>query len=188
VRAGLRAVAVATSAVACTVALAACADRDPAPAAPPVTPAPTSTAVAAVPSPSTTTAKGRPTASATTALPGMPVPLSVGSSPVDPATLRSTNDLPSVFQCPAAVTPIRIPPTLPATGATVPAAPEAVVCASALADKEAVYLWFTPTAEAKLGALTQALATTKYVHGGPNWVAAGMLNPTLGTIGGEVYR
>jgi hypothetical protein len=183
----MRAAGLATSAVACAVGLAACADRDPAPTAPPVTPAATSTAVTAPPSPSTT-AKGKPTASATTALPGMPVPLSVGPSPVDPATLRSTNDLPSVFQCPAAVTPIRIPPTVAASGATAPAAPEAVVCASALADKEAVYLWFTPTAEAKLGALTQALATTKYVHGGPNWVAAGVLNPTLGTIGGEVYR
>jgi hypothetical protein len=183
----MRAVRLATSAVACAVGLAACADRDPAPTAPPVTPAATSTAATAPPSPSTT-AKGKPTASATTALPGMPVPLSVGPSPVDPATLRSTNDLPSVFQCPAAVTPIRIPPTIPVSGATAPAAPEAVVCASALADKEAVYLWFTPTPEAKLGALTQALATTKYVHGGPNWVAAGVLNPTLGTIGGEVYR
>ena len=126
--------------------------------------------------------------STTTALPGMPVPLSIGPSPVDPATLRSVNDLPSVFQCPTAVTPIRIPASSPATGATAPPAPEAVVCASALADKEAVYLWYTPTPEAKLGALTVALATTKYVHGGPNWVAAGMLNPTMGTIGGEVYR
>jgi hypothetical protein len=118
----------------------------------------------------------------------MPVPLSIGPSPVDPATLRSVSDLPSVFQCPTAVTPIRIPASSPATGATAPPAPEAVVCASALADKEAVYLWYTPTPEAKLGALTVALATTKYVHGGPNWVAAGMLNPTMGTIGGEVYR
>jgi hypothetical protein len=118
----------------------------------------------------------------------MPVPMSAGPSPVDPATLRSVDDLGSVFQCPAAVTPIRIPAAPVATGATVPAAPEAVVCASALADNEAVYLWFTPTPEAKLGALTVALATTKYVHGGPNWVAAGIVNPTLGTIGGEVYR
>jgi hypothetical protein len=107
---------------------------------------------------------------------------------VGPAALRSSNDLPWVSQCPTAVTPIRTPAATPATGATAPPAPEAVVCASALADKEAVYLWYTPTPEAKLGALTMALATTKYVHGGPNWVAAGMLNPTMGTIGGEVYR
>jgi hypothetical protein len=118
----------------------------------------------------------------------MPVPLSTGPSPVDSAQLRSVDDLPTVFQCPTAVTPIRIPAATPAPGATAPPAPEAVVCASALADKEAVYLWFTPTPEAKLGALTEALARTKYVHGGPNWVAGGLINPTMGTVGGEVYR
>lgn len=180
----MRAVGVAAAGLLCAAGLSACADRDPQPAS---TTPPTSAAATLPPSPSTTT-KGKPATSTTTALPGMPVPLSIGSSPVDPATLRSTNDLPSVFQCPAAVTPIRIPAASPATGATAPPAPEAVVCASALADKEAVYLWYTPTPEAKLGALTVALATTKYVHGGPNWVAAGMLNPTMGTIGGEVYR
>jgi hypothetical protein len=180
----MRALGVAASGLLCAAGLAACADQDPQPAS---TTPPATTAVPAVPSPSRTTAKG-PTTSTTTALPGMPVPLSVGASPVDPATQRSDNDLPSVFQCPTAVTPIRITPTPAATGATAPPAPEAVVCASALAGKEAVYLWFTPTPEDKLGALTQALATAKYVHGGPNWVAAGVLNPTMGTIGGEVYR
>ena len=179
----MRAVGVAAAGLLCAAGLSACADRDPQPAS---TTPPASTAATAVPSPSTT--KGKPATSTTTALPGMPVPLSIGPSPVDPATLRSVSDLPSVFQCPTAVTPIRIPASSPATGATAPPAPEAVVCASALADKEAVYLWYTPTPEAKLGALTVALATTKYVHGGPNWVAAGMLNPTMGTIGGEVYR
>ena len=179
----MRAVGVAATSLLCAAGLSACADRDPQPV-PATTPA--SSASTAVPSPSTT--KGKPATSTTTALPGMPVPLSIGPSPVDPATLRSVNDLPSVFQCPTVVTPIRIPASSPATGATAPPAPEAVVCASALADKEAVYLWYTPTPEAKLGALTVALATTKYVHGGPNWVAAGMLNPTMGTIGGEVYR
>jgi len=179
----MRAVGVAATGLLCAAGLAACADRNPQPAS---TTPPALTAATAVPSPSTT--KGKPATSTTTALPGMPVPLSIGPSPVDPATLRSVNDLPSVFQCPTAVTPIRIPASSPATGATAPPAPEAVVCASALADKEAVYLWYTPTPEAKLGALTVALATTKYVHGGPNWVAAGMLNPTMGTIGGEVYR
>ena len=179
----MRAVGVAATLVLCAAGLSACADRDPQPAS---TTPPASSASTAVPSPSTT--KGKPATSTTTALPGMPVPLSIGPSPVDPAMLRSVNDLPSVFQCPTVVTPIRIPASSPATGATAPPAPEAVVCASALADKEAVYLWYTPTPEAKLGALTVALATTKYVHGGPNWVAAGMLNPTMGTIGGEVYR
>ena len=165
----------------CAVGLSSCADRAPEPAA---TTPPATSAVAA-PSPSTATGKPAPS---TTALPGMPVPLSAGPSPVDPAALRSIDDLPSVFQCPAAVTPIRIPAASPATGASVPPAPEAVVCASALADKEAIYLWYTPTPEAKLGALTVALATTKYVRGGPNWVAAGQLNPAMGSLGGEVYR
>jgi hypothetical protein len=180
-----RAVGVAASVLLGVVGLAGCADRDPEPAST-TPPAPATTSGSAAPSP--TTSKAKPGASTTTALPGMPVPTSVGISPVDPAKLRSVDDLPSVFQCPAAVTPIRIPPAPAATGATVPPAPEALVCASALADNEAVYLWFTPTPEAKLGALTVALATTKFVHGGPNWVAAGIVNSTLGTIGGEVYR
>ena len=181
-----RAVGFAASGLLCAAALSACADRDPQPAA---TTPPTSTAVTAAPSPTTTTTpKGKASASTTTALPGVPVPLSTGPSPVDPTQLRSVDDLPKVFQCPTAVTPIRIPAATPAAGATAPPAPEAVICASALADKEAVYLWFTPTPEAKLGALTEALARTKYVHGGPNWVAGGLLNPTMGTVGGEVYR
>jgi hypothetical protein len=178
----MRAVGVAASALLCAGGLAGCADRDPAPAS---TTPPATRSAAAAPSPTTT--RGTSPA-ATTALPGMPVPTSVGPSPVDAAKLRSLDDLPSVFQCPAAVTPIRIPAAPAATAATAPSAPEAVVCASALADNEAVYLWFTPSPEAKLGALTVALATTRYVHGGPNWVAAGIVNPTLGTIGGEVYR
>ena len=182
--AGLRAGVFAASVLLCAGGLAGCADRDPEPAST-TPPATTSAATTRAP---TTTAKGRPGTSTTTALAGMPVPTSAGPSPVDSAKLRSVDDLPSVFQCPTAITPIRIPAAPAATAATVEPAPEAVVCASALADNEAVYLWFTPTAEAKLGALTVALATTKYVHGGPNWVAAGVVNPTLGTIGGEVYR
>ncbi|MEP6650217.1 MAG: hypothetical protein ABJA74_09945 [Lapillicoccus sp.] len=186
----MRAAGVAAVALCCAGALSACADRDPEPAA---TTPPTATSGAAAASP-TTAATGTlgpatgPTAEPGTALPGMPVPLSSGPSPVDPAKLRSIDDLPSVFQCPSAVSPLRIPPSPAVTGATAPPAPEAVVCASALADQEAVYLWYTPTPEAKLGALTEALAKTKYVHAGPTWVAAGMLNPTMGTIGGEVYR
>ena len=179
----MRAVGVAAGALLCAGTAASCADRDPQPAST-TPPATTSTAA---PTP-TTTAKRKTPSTTTTALPGMPVPLSVGPSLVDSRALTSIDDLPSVFRCPAAVTPIRIPAAPAATGSTVPPAPEAVVCASALADNEAVYLWYTPTPEAKLGALTQALATTKYVHGGPNWVAAGLVNPTLGTIGGEVYR
>ena len=179
---------VAASGLLCAAGLSACADRDPQPAE---TTPPTSTAAPRPTATTTTTAtstKGKPSTSTTTALPGMPVPLSTGPSPVDSAQLRSVDDLPTVFQCPTAVTPIRIPAATPAPGATAPPAPEAVICASALADKEAVYLWFTPTPEAKLGALTEALARTKYVHGGPNWVAGGLINPTMGTVGGEVYR
>lgn len=179
----MRAVGVAALALLCPGGLTACADRDPVPSS---TTPPATASTAAAPSPTTTTAK--PSASTTTALPGMPVPLSVDPSPVDAARLRSVDDLPSVFQCPTAVPPIRIPASQPTTGATVPPAPEAIVCASALADNEAVYLWYTPTPEEKLGALTEALARTKYVRGGPNWVAAGVVNPTMGTIGGEVFR
>jgi hypothetical protein len=117
----------------------------------------------------------------------MPTPASVGSSPVDSFRLHSVDDLPVVFGCPTAVPPIRLSRTTEPT-ATGPLAPDAVICASALADKEALYLWYTPTPEAKLGALTEALARVKYVHAGPNWVAGGMVNPTMGTVGGEVYR
>ena len=179
----MRAVGVAAGTLLCAGTVAGCADRDPQPAS--TTPASTT---AAAPSPSSATTRGKAPSTTTTALPGMPVPLSVGPSPVDPGKLRSVDDLASVFQCPPSVPPIRIPVAPSATGATAPPAPEAIVCASALAANEAVYLWYTPTREAKLGALTQALANTKIVHGGPNWVAAGMVNPTLGTIGGEVYR
>ena len=179
----MRAAGVAAGTLLCAGTVAGCADRDPQPAS--TTPASTT---AAAPSPSSATTRGKAPSTTTTALPGMPMPLSVGLSAVDPGKLRSVDDLASVFQCPPSVPPIRIPAAPSATGATAPPAPEAVVCASALAANEAVYLWYTPTPEAKLGALTQALANTKIVHGGPNWVAAGMVNPTLGTIGGEVYR
>ena len=174
----MRAAGVAAGVLLCAGALSGCADREPEPA-----PAPApggSSAVSASPAASATATSSGP--------PGMPVPLSVGTSPVDSNRLRSVDDLPSVFQCPSAVAPIRIPASPAATGATVPPAPDAVVCASALADNEAVYLWYTPTPDAKLGALAEALAKTKYVHAGPNWVAAGLVNPSLGTIGGAVYR
>jgi len=60
--------------------------------------------------------------------------------------------------------------------------------ASRLARDEALYLWFCATPEDKLAALTAALATTKYVHAGPNWVAGATINADMGTVGGEVYR
>ena len=182
----MRAVGVAAGALLCAGTVGSCADRDPQPAS--TTPPSTTTAAPPPTSTTTTTTRGKAPSPTTTALPGMPVPLSVGPSPVDPAKLRSIDDLPSVFQCPPSVPPIKIPAASSPTGATAPPAPEAVVCASALAANEAVYLWYTPTQEAKLGALTHAMANSTYVHGGPNWVAAGLINPTLGTIGGEVYR
>ena len=118
----------------------------------------------------------------------MPVPTSVGASPVDSAKLRSVDDLPSVFQCPAAVTPIRIPPRRPRPAPPVPPAPEALVCASALADARRSISGSRRHPRPSSARSPCALATTKFVHGGPNWVAAGIVNPTLGTIGGEVYR
>ena len=166
--------------------LAGCADKEPqpatpAPAASPATPNTPATGGA-------TTSPTAPATSTTTALPGMPTPLSVGDSPVDASRLRSIDDLPAVFGCPAAVTPIRLPGTPAPTGATGTAVPDAIVCASGLADKEALFLWYVPTPEAKLGALTAALDRARYVHAGPNWVAAGMINAQMGTVGGEVYR
>jgi hypothetical protein len=181
VRRRIRALSGVAATAACLALLAGCADQEAAP----TPPAPATSAAGAGP----TSSAGTPSTSATTtALPGMPVPLSVGDSAVDASKLRSASDLPTVFGCPAAVPPIRLPATPAPTGATVPPAPEAVVCASALADNEALYLWYTPTPEAKLGALTVALDRARYVHAGPNWVAAGMLNPQMGRVGGEVYR
>ncbi len=181
-------------AVVAVVALAGCADREPTAPAPPA-PASTSAASAASASPTasgkaSTGAAGKPGASSstTTALPGMPVPSSVGASAVDSTRLRSTDDLASAFGCATAVPPIRLTATPAPTGATAPPAPDAVVCASSLADGEALFLWYTPTPEAKLGALTAALDRARYVHGGPNWVAAGTINPQMGRVGGEVYR
>ena len=95
----MRAAGVAAGVLLCAGALSGCADREPEPA-----PAPApggSSAVSASPAASATATSSGP--------PGMPVPLSVGTSPVDSNRLRSVDDLPSVFQCPSAVAPIRIP-------------------------------------------------------------------------------
>ncbi|MDQ2797549.1 MAG: hypothetical protein M3Y06_10355 [Actinomycetota bacterium] len=188
------------------MSLSACADKEPAPAV-------SSKPAAAATSPGPQTQPPVTSSATTPALPGMPVPVSAGSSPVDPATIRSIDDLPKAFGCPTTVAPIRIPATptatpapadpsvavtpappspvpptpVPPTSPAGPPAPDAVVCTSGLA-KEALYLWYAPTPEAKLGALTVALKRAKYVHGGPNWVAGGMVDPKMGTVGGEVYR
>ncbi len=190
--------------------LSACADKEPKPVT-------SSTPAAAATSHGPQILPPVTSSVTTAALPGMPVPVSAGSSPVDPATIRSIDDLPKAFGCPTTVAPIRVPATPTATTAPAaptatpatadpsaavtpapptpapptspagPPAPDAVVCTSGLA-KEALFLWYAPTPEAKLGALTVALKRAKYVHGGPNWVAGGMVDPKMGTVGGEVYR
>ena len=163
--------------------LAGCADKEPEPAAP----APAASSTTPAPGGSTTSRSGStPTTSTTTALPGMPTPVSVGGSPVDASRLRATEDLAAAFGCPSAVPPIRLTASPAPSGG--PGAPDAIVCASALADKEALFLWYTPTPEAKLAALTAAMDRARYVHAGPNWVAGGMINAQMGTVGGEVYR
>lgn len=161
--------------------LAGCANRAPTPA--PATP---STTPSASPVPSTAGRPKPPPTPTAPPLPGMPVPVSSAASGVDSARIRSLDDLPAAFGCPPAVTPIRIPAAA-ATGTAAPA-PDAVICPSSLAKGEAIYLWYCPTPQEKLAALTLALEQTKYVHAGPNWVAGGMVNPDLGSVGGEVYR
>ena len=182
------------------VALTGCVDHSPAPAA-------TSPVARAAPTPSTpapagTTGTGAgigsPLVPAATALPGMPVPTATGPSPVDSSRIASLGSLPAAFHCPSAPSPITIPAVEPAgaagaagaagTAAPPTPTPAAVVCPSPLAGGEALYLWYAPTPELKLAALTAALRQTKYVHGGPNWVAGGTVNPAMGTVGGEVYR
>ena len=186
----LRAVRVGAAVLVVAGVLAGCANRDPVPA-PGTSPAATPT-----PGPSAATqSSGADTPSAPPP-PGVPVPTSTGNSPVDADRIRSLADLPAAFQCPSAVTPITIPatttpvttPTGTATTAAGKGTPAAVVCASRLARDEALYLWFCATPEDKLAALTAALATTKYVHAGPNWVAGATINADMGTVGGEVYR
>jgi len=197
----LRAVRVGAAVLVVAGVLAGCANRDPVPA-PGTSPAATPT-----PGPSAATqSSGADTPSAPPPA-GMPVPTSTGNSPVDADRIRSLADLPAAFQCPSAVTPITIPATTTpvttptGTATTAPTTPTgtattaagkgtsaAVVCASRLARDEALYLWFCATPEDKLAALTAALATTKYVHAGPNWVAGATINADMGTVGGEVYR
>ena len=69
-----------------------------------------------------------------------------------------------------------LPITIPATAD----APEALVCASKLAGDEAVFLWYAGDPDQRYLALQAALDKAKYVRGGPNWVAGGMLDPAMG--------
>jgi len=166
-------------------------------------PAPTSTSPAAS---ATSATDATPTLSPVeTGADWAPVPVSSATSPVDRARLSSEADLSAAFGCTPGVAPITIPASTtppqqppPVTSGTVtvqprstlPAtvSPTVVVCGSTLAGGEALYLWYAPTPEAKRVALRAALELTAHVHAGPNWVAGGTINPTMGTVGGEVYR
>lgn len=112
--------------------------------------------------------------------PATPTPAPATPAPATPATTTPPTS-PTLTSAPA--------PTVQTPAATPPTpAPAAVVCPSPLAGGEALYLWFAPTPELKLAALTAALRQARYVHGGPNWVAGGTVNPAMGTVGGDVYR
>jgi len=169
----------ATTAFAAAV-LAGCGGADPV-AGTGGTTAPAATKAAA-PSPSKVKATVAKTSSApptTSALGAFPPVVSSGPSPVNAAAVRSAADLPAAFQCPAAPPPIVIAATGPG--------PAVTVCQSKLAG-EALYLWFVDSPDARFLALQAALAKAKYVHGGPTWVAGGTIEPTMGQVGGDVYR
>lgn len=121
--------------------------------------------------------------------PAAPSPITIPAVTPPAAGPTTTSSAPTTTN--SASTTTSSAPTAPApTTATAPIAlsPAAVVCPSPLAGGEALYLWYAPTPELKLAALTAALTQTKYVHAGPNWVAGGTVNPAMGTVGGEVYR
>ncbi|MGV1007617.1 MAG: hypothetical protein ACOYBY_03295 [Dermatophilaceae bacterium] len=121
------------------------------------------------------------TAKVTTSTLGvMPPVVSSGPSKVDSASVGSAADLPAAFQCPASIAPIQLPAT--------PTSPAGVVCASKLADDEALYLWYVGNPDERYLALQTALAKAKYVHGGSTWVAGGMLDASMGDVGGDVYK
>lgn len=170
----------ATTLLAVSVGLTGCANRDPEP----VAPAPTSSTSAA------SAVKPKTSATSTTAapLPGMPAVKSTQPSSVDSSQLHSAADLASAFGCPTAVSPITIPASTAGATPTATVVPVSVVCASRLADDEALYLWYVATPEEKLAAVKAAMAQTKYVRAGANWVAGGTISPTMGTVGGEVYK
>jgi len=110
----------------------------------------------------------------------MPPVLSSGPSKVDAASVGSAADLPHAFQCPTNVAPIQLPAS--------PTAPAGVVCASNLAGGEALFLWYVGNPDERYLALQTALAKARYVHGGSTWVAGGMLNASMGDVGGDVYK
>lgn len=191
--------------------LGACATSGPAPTVTSATPAPSAssgasgTPGASGTSASTGTSTPRTPAPAATGPDGQPTPVSSGPSPVDSTRLRSEADLPRAFACALDRPPITIPAATmvppappPVTGGTVTVppestetptvSPEVVVCGSSFAGGESLYLWYAPTGQTQLVALRAALDLAAHVHAGPNWVAGGMISPTMGEVGGDVYR
>ncbi len=65
--------------------------------------------------------------------------------------------------------------------------PAHIVCRSALAG-EALFLWYVADADAKFRAVAAAMDRARYVHAGERWVAGGMVDPTMGTVGGQVFK
>ena len=116
----------------------------------------------------------------TSTLGAMPPVLSSGPTKVDAGSIGSLADVPKAFQCPSNVTPIDLPAT--------PTAPAGVVCPSKLAGDEALFLWYVGNPDERYLALQTALAKARYVHGGSNWVAGGMLSASMGEVGGDVYK
>ena len=116
----------------------------------------------------------------TSTLGAMPPVLSSAPTKVDAGSIGSLADVPKAFQCPSNVTPIELPAT--------PTAPAGVVCPSRLAGDEALFLWYVGNPDERYLALQTALAKARYVHGGSNWVAGGMLNASMGDVGGDVYK
>jgi hypothetical protein len=130
--------------------------------------------------------KGAPTTTVVTVPPttstlgAFPPILSHTASPVDSGAIRSLADLPAAFQCIAAVGAITIPPTGDS--------PASVVCPSKLAGGEALYLWFVGSPDERYLALKAAMDKANYIHGGSSWVAGGLIDPSMGSVGGDVYK
>ena len=125
------------------------------------------------------TATATATAASTSTLGVLPPVLSTSSSPVDAAVVTSLADLPAAFGCPKVPQPI----VVPASGDK----PPALVCRSQLAEA-ALFLWYVDDADSKYRAVKAALATARYVRAGRHWVAGGMVDKTMGSVGGDVFK
>lgn len=125
------------------------------------------------------TATTRPTAATASTLGTLPPVLSRTPSPIDSAVITSLADVPAAFGCPKTPTPIVIPATRDS--------PAAVVCRGTYVN-EALFLWYAADADARYLAIKAAMAKARYVHAGRSWVAGGMVDKTMGTVGGEVFK